>query len=74
MPELTEEGAALLAQAKVDPRDLLMKQLDDFKMHGSPPRPKKSVQPPSPHLFTSTPNIGTKESPKMFKKQERTQE
>ena len=34
LPELTLEGKMLLAQAKVDPEDLAIKTLDDFKSSG----------------------------------------
>jgi hypothetical protein len=53
-PELTTDGKSLLLMAKVDPEDILIKTLDDFRNNpqnykGSPL--KNKVAPPSPSIF-----------------------
>lgn len=67
LPELTTEGKLLLNQAKVDPEDLAIKTLDDFKKNnvhsvkGSPQKGK--VAAPSPNIFkgmTSLPDDNKK--------------
>lgn len=76
-PELSAEGKDLLKQAKVDPEDLMIKTLDDFrnandKAEGSPS--KNKVQPPNPKIFiayTSLPEDKKKvvKDPEILKKE-----
>ena len=54
MPELTADGKLLLQMAKVDPEDIIVKTLEDFRNNptshkGSPMRNR--VAPPSPSIF-----------------------
>lgn len=54
LPDLTTEGKLLIQQTKVDPQDLAIKTLDDFRntVHTIKSSPQKGkVAPPSPKIF-----------------------
>ena len=81
LPELTPEGKILVQQAKVDPEDLAIKTLDDFRntVHQTKSSPQKGKVPaPSPSIFkgmNSLPDDNKKAvtDPEIIKKQQEIQ-
>lgn len=75
LPELTVEGKLLVQKAKVDPEDLMIKSLDDFRItvHQVKGSPKKGkVAPPSPNIFKgmkTLPEDNKQTDPEILQKQ-----